>query len=95
MAISIKPAVSVPTDRTAAPTVIIPEASSSAGQASATAGTHVLIIVQNLPVPLDRRVWLECQAARYATCPRCRLTEIETRAPARPNIAIRLSTLKS
>ena len=25
-------------------------------------GTHVLIIVQNLPVPLDRRVWLECQA---------------------------------
>ena len=32
------------------------------GQASATAGTHVLIIVQNLPVPLDRRVWLECQA---------------------------------
>ncbi|MFC7621370.1 glycosyltransferase family 4 protein [Microlunatus sp. GCM10028923] len=26
------------------------------------AGEHVLIIVQNLPVPLDRRVWLECQA---------------------------------
>jgi glycosyltransferase involved in cell wall biosynthesis len=24
--------------------------------------TRVLIIVQNLPVPLDRRVWLECQA---------------------------------
>ncbi len=23
---------------------------------------HVLIIVQNLPVPLDRRVWLECRA---------------------------------
>jgi glycosyltransferase involved in cell wall biosynthesis len=23
---------------------------------------HVMIIVQNLPVPLDRRVWLECQA---------------------------------
>lgn len=23
---------------------------------------HVLIIVQNLPVPLDRRVWMECQA---------------------------------
>ena len=23
---------------------------------------HVLVIVQNLPVPLDRRVWLECQA---------------------------------
>jgi len=27
-------------------------------------GTRVLIIVQNLPVPLDRRVWLECQALR-------------------------------
>ncbi|TDQ05529.1 glycosyltransferase family 4 protein [Labedaea rhizosphaerae] len=27
---------------------------------------HVLIIVQNLPVPLDRRVWLECQALRKA-----------------------------
>lgn len=25
---------------------------------------HVLIIVQNLPVPLDRRVWLECHALR-------------------------------
>jgi glycosyltransferase involved in cell wall biosynthesis len=29
----------------------------------ASAG-RVLIIVQNLPVPLDRRVWLECQALR-------------------------------
>ncbi|WP_372593094.1 glycosyltransferase family 4 protein [Actinotalea sp.] len=27
---------------------------------------RVLIIVQNLPVPLDRRVWLECQALRRA-----------------------------
>lgn len=27
---------------------------------------HVLIIVQNLPVPLDRRVWLECRALRNA-----------------------------
>jgi len=26
----------------------------------------VLIIVQNLPVPMDRRVWLECQALRSA-----------------------------
>jgi glycosyltransferase involved in cell wall biosynthesis len=26
--------------------------------------THVLVIVQNLPVPLDRRVWLECLALR-------------------------------
>ena len=29
-----------------------------------SAKTHILIIVQNLPVPLDRRVWLECQALR-------------------------------
>jgi len=29
-------------------------------------GVPVLIIVQNLPVPLDRRVWLECQALRDA-----------------------------
>ena len=28
--------------------------------------TGVLIIVQNLPVPLDRRVWLECLALRSA-----------------------------
>lgn len=27
---------------------------------------RVLIIVENLPVPLDRRVWLECQALRDA-----------------------------
>jgi glycosyltransferase involved in cell wall biosynthesis len=26
--------------------------------------THVLIVVQNLPVPLDRRVWLECCALK-------------------------------
>ena len=32
------------------------------GEASQTHGSHVLIIVQNLPVPLDRRVWLECRA---------------------------------
>ena len=37
---------------------------------------HVLIVVQNLPVPLDRRVWLEAQAltaAGYAVtviCPK-------------------------
>ena len=27
---------------------------------------RILIIVQNLPVPFDRRVWLECQALRSA-----------------------------
>jgi glycosyltransferase involved in cell wall biosynthesis len=31
-----------------------------------TRGPHVLIVVQNLPVPLDRRVWLECQALTAA-----------------------------
>lgn len=31
-------------------------------EATRTKPPHVLIIVQNLPVPLDRRVWLECQA---------------------------------
>jgi hypothetical protein len=37
---------------------------------------RILIIVQNLPVPCDRRVWLECQAltsARHrvaAVCPK-------------------------
>ncbi len=32
----------------------------------AGAAPRVLIIVQNLPVPLDRRVWLECRALRAA-----------------------------
>ncbi len=37
---------------------------------------HVLIVVQNLPVPLDRRVWMECKALTAAgyrvsvICPR-------------------------
>ena len=41
-----------------------------------TASSRVLIIVQNLPVPFDRRVWLECQSLRGAgydvtvICPR-------------------------
>lgn len=26
--------------------------------------SHVLVVVQNLPVPLDRRVWLECRALK-------------------------------
>ena len=29
-------------------------------------GRHVCIVVQNLPVPFDRRVWLECRALRAA-----------------------------
>ena len=41
-----------------------------------TLSPRVLIIVQNLPVPFDRRVWLECQTLRDAgydvtvVCPR-------------------------
>jgi glycosyltransferase involved in cell wall biosynthesis len=31
---------------------------------SAPRRRHVCIVVQNLPVPFDRRVWLECQALR-------------------------------
>jgi glycosyltransferase involved in cell wall biosynthesis len=34
--------------------------------AESTDPPHVLIIVQNLPVPLDRRVWMECRALRAA-----------------------------
>ena len=34
--------------------------------AAAPKGTRVLVIVQNLPVPFDRRVWLECQALTSA-----------------------------
>ncbi|MDQ4129510.1 MAG: glycosyltransferase family 4 protein, partial [Actinomycetota bacterium] len=41
-----------------------------AARAPATDGSgsrrHVLIVVQNLPVPLDRRVWLECQSLAEA-----------------------------
>jgi glycosyltransferase involved in cell wall biosynthesis len=32
------------------------------GEAGSGRGKRVLIIVQNLPVPFDRRVWLECKA---------------------------------
>ncbi|MGO9148651.1 MAG: glycosyltransferase family 4 protein [Acidimicrobiales bacterium] len=31
---------------------------------TASRDAHALIVVQNLPVPFDRRVWLECQALR-------------------------------
>jgi len=36
------------------------------GSQGARLVTRVLIIVQNLPVPFDRRVWLECQALSSA-----------------------------
>jgi glycosyltransferase involved in cell wall biosynthesis len=35
---------------------------SERGDKGAEAPARILIIVQNLPVPFDRRVWLECQA---------------------------------
>lgn len=46
------------------------------GEGSVSSRSRVLIIVQNLPVPADRRVWLECQAlvsaghAVTVVCPR-------------------------
>ena len=36
------------------------------GAVAPRARPRVLIIVQNLPVPFDRRVWLECQALAAA-----------------------------
>ena len=50
-----------------------------------SAPKRILIIVQNLPVPFDRRVWLECQALRQAgfevavVCPK---------APGDPSFAV-------
>jgi len=49
---------------------------SVAPERSGTRSGHVLIVVQNLPVPFDRRVWLECKALKAAgyavsvVCPR-------------------------
>jgi glycosyltransferase involved in cell wall biosynthesis len=40
----------------------VPDSASEPDDGGATATDRVLIIVQNLPVPFDRRVWLECQA---------------------------------
>ena len=40
----------------------MPDSASEPDGGRASATDRVLIIVQNLPVPFDRRVWLECQA---------------------------------
>jgi glycosyltransferase involved in cell wall biosynthesis len=40
----------------------VPDSASEPDDGRASATDRVLIIVQNLPVPFDRRVWLECQA---------------------------------
>ena len=52
------------------PTAWMADATSRGGTGSTTdaaaSAPHVLIIVQNLPVPLDRRVWLECRSLRSA-----------------------------
>lgn len=45
---------------------LAPRARGRRDQRPPTSQPHVLIVVQNLPVPLDRRVWLECQALRDA-----------------------------
>jgi glycosyltransferase involved in cell wall biosynthesis len=47
-------------------------------------GRHVLIVVQNLPVPLDRRVWLECRALIDAGY---RVSVICPRGPGDPDYA--------
>ena len=45
----------------------------------------VLIIVQNLPVPFDRRVWLECQALRSAGY---QVSVVCPKAPGDPNLEV-------
>src|SRR4051795_12504103 len=40
--------------------------SRKAARMARSSGPRVLVIVQNLPVPLDRRVWLEAQALTAA-----------------------------
>ena len=45
---------------------------------------HILIVVQNLPVPMDRRVWLECQALVAAGY---RVSVICPRGPGDPDFA--------
>ena len=46
---------------------------SSSVNGMSVGGRRVLMIVQNLPVPLDRRVWLECQALTRAATRECDL----------------------
>ena len=54
--------------RKAAPAPIAshPDATPSASAAGELAGRKILIIVENLPVPFDRRVWQEARALRDA-----------------------------
>ena len=40
----------------------MPDSAAEPNDGGASATDRVLIVVQNLPVPFDRRVWLECQA---------------------------------
>lgn len=42
------------------------DTSDPGGQRSTVVGAHALILVQNLPVPFDRRVWQEAQCLRRA-----------------------------
>ena len=46
--------------------VSAPETVRHGGRAGGRGSQRVLVIVQNLPVPFDRRVWLECQALTEA-----------------------------
>jgi glycosyltransferase involved in cell wall biosynthesis len=48
-------------------------------------GEHILILVQNLPVPLDRRVWLECQTLVRAGY---RVSVICPKGPGDPDVEV-------
>ncbi len=52
---------------------------------SGRSGRRVLIVVQNLPLPGDRRVWLECQSLRDAGY---EVTAITPKAPNDPGFAL-------
>ena len=57
-------------------------------------GKHVCIVVQNLPVPFDRRVWLECRALRAAgyevsvVCPKAEGDPAYARAGGRASLQV-------
>lgn len=59
--------------------------SGTVGPARGARPPHVVVVVQNLPVPLDRRVWMECRSLRAAgyevtvICPLGDYTEPEVR----------------
>ena len=55
------------------------------------AGKHVLIIVENLPVPFDRRVWQEATTLREAGADAVLVGEAAMR---RPELVAALSAIR-